>query len=73
MIRPVILYGAETWPLKKSDENKFLILERKILRKIFGPVKDSISGEWRRRINTKLELLFQSTIITEVIKKRRLQ
>jgi len=48
-------------------------MERKILRKIFGPVKDNISGEWRRRKNTELEMLFQSTIITEVIKRRRLQ
>jgi len=43
--RLVILYGAETWPLRKSDRNKFLILERNILRKIFGPVKYNISGE----------------------------
>jgi len=46
--RPVILYGSETWALRKSDENKFLILERKILRKIFGSIKDDITGEWRR-------------------------
>jgi len=48
-------------------------MERKILRKIFGPVKDNISGEWRRIKNTELEILFQSTIITEVIKRRRFQ
>lgn len=33
-------------------------MERKILRKIFGPVKDNISGQWRRRKNTELEILF---------------
>jgi hypothetical protein len=48
-------------------------MERKILRKIYGPVKDSISGKWRRRKNTELEILFQNTTITEVIKRRRLQ
>jgi len=42
---------------KKSDENKFLIMERKILRKIFGSIKDNISSEWRRRKNTKVEIL----------------
>jgi hypothetical protein len=44
-------------------------MERKILRKIYGPVKDNISGEWRRRKNTELEILFQNPTITEVIKK----
>jgi hypothetical protein len=48
-------------------------MERKILRKNYGLVKDNISGEWRRRKNTELEILFQNTIITEVIKRRRLQ
>ena len=51
LIRPVILYESETRALRKSDENKFLILERKILRKIFGPIKDNITEEWRRRKN----------------------
>lgn len=49
LIRPVITYGAETWPLRKSDERKLLVLERKILRKVFGSVKDMLSGEWRIR------------------------
>jgi len=47
-------------------------MERKILRKILGPVKDNISGKWRRRSNIELEILFKSTTITEVIKRRRL-
>ncbi|VVC46525.1 Hypothetical protein CINCED_3A013473, partial [Cinara cedri] len=48
-------------------------MERKILRKVYGPIKDNNSGEWRRRKNTELEILFQNTTISEVIKKRRLQ
>jgi len=50
LIRPVIPYGAETWPWK-SDGRKLLVLEREILPKIFGPVKDMLSGEWRIRKN----------------------
>jgi hypothetical protein len=53
--RPVITYGAEIWPLRKNDERKLLVLGRKILRKIFGPVKDVLSGEWRIRKNDELE------------------
>lgn len=44
-MRPVNLYGSETWSLKKKDENKFSVFERKILRRIFGRVKDNLTGE----------------------------
>lgn len=36
----VITYGMETWSLKKNEERKQLVFERKILRKIVGPMKD---------------------------------
>jgi hypothetical protein len=73
LIRPVILYESKTWALRKSDENKFLILERKILRKIFGYIKDDITGEWRRRRNRELQEIFNENNIAETIKKRRLR
>jgi hypothetical protein len=73
LIRPVVLYGSETWVLRKSDENKFLILERKILRKIFGPIKNDITGDWRRRKNIELQYIFNENNIAETIKKRRLR
>jgi len=58
---------------KKTGRKKILILERKILRKIFEPVKDSASGKWRKRKSAKLKSLFQSTNIIDEIRKRRLQ
>eukprot|EP00102_Acyrthosiphon_pisum_P024089 XP_016661299.1 PREDICTED: uncharacterized protein LOC107884180 [Acyrthosiphon pisum] len=72
LIQPVITYVAETWPLRKSDERKLLVLERKILRKIFGPVKDMLSGEWRIRKNDELETLFHKPSILETIRNKRL-
>ncbi|KAL4099054.1 hypothetical protein QTP88_023549 [Uroleucon formosanum] len=58
--------------IQKSDERKFLVLERKILRKIFGPVKDMLSGEWRIRKNDELKTLFHKPSILETIKNKRL-
>jgi hypothetical protein len=38
LIRPVLTYGAETWVLSKQDEHCLSIYERKILRRIYGPL-----------------------------------
>jgi hypothetical protein len=40
VIRPVAAYGSKTWTLTKSDENLLRSFERKILRKIYGPVQE---------------------------------
>jgi hypothetical protein len=47
LIGPVVTYGAETWAATESELQKLLIFERKILRKIYGPVKDRYN--WRIR------------------------
>jgi len=44
LIRPVLTYGAETWVLSKQDEHRLSIFERKIPRRICGPVIDG--GRW---------------------------
>lgn len=54
LIRPVILYGAKTWPLRKLDERKLVILERKILRKVFRPVGYCIDKNGEGGKNTEL-------------------
>lgn len=58
LLRPVITYGAETYPLRKEDERKLIVWERKVLRKIYGPMKDSNCNESRIRTNNELGLLF---------------
>jgi len=45
VIRPVVTYGCEAWTLTSRSEQLLRILERKILRKIFGPVQDE-NGIW---------------------------
>jgi hypothetical protein len=55
LIRPILTYGAETWAATESDLQKLLIFERKILRKIYGPVKDR--DNWRIKTNSELDTL----------------
>jgi hypothetical protein len=49
LIRPIVTYGAEIWAAAESELQKLLTFERKILRKIYGPVKDR--DNWRIRTN----------------------
>jgi hypothetical protein len=73
LIRPVVMYGCEVWTLRKLDQNRLLIFERKILRRIFGPCIDETTGEWRIRKNEELKQLYQMSDIIRKIKKKRLQ
>jgi hypothetical protein len=41
LLRPIVLYGFETWALRKSEEQRLGVIERKVLRKIYGSVLDS--------------------------------
>jgi hypothetical protein len=52
LIRPVLTYGTETWVLSKQDEHRLSIFERKILRRIYGPVMDG--RRWQIRTNQEL-------------------
>jgi hypothetical protein len=52
LIIPVALYASETWPLTKKNEVAVNTFERKILRKIYGPIQEN--GIWRKRYNHEL-------------------
>jgi len=73
LLRPIITYEAETWTLRKTEENKLIILETKVLRKIFGSVKDEETKGWRIRKNKELEELFQNPNTLNIMQSRRLQ
>jgi hypothetical protein len=71
LIRPIVTYGCETWTLTCFDEQQLRTFERKILRKIFGPVQNS-DGSWRIRMNHELDHFIQGADIVRLIKNRRL-
>jgi hypothetical protein len=66
LIRPVLLYGSETWVLTKKEENQLLVFERKVLRTICGPTIEN--GVHRRRYNHELEREFDSPNVLNVTK-----
>lgn len=68
LIRPVVSYGCETWRL--TEANKIMVFERRILRKIFGPIQEN--GVYRIRYNHELERLAEHDTINKFIRKQRL-
>jgi hypothetical protein len=70
IILPVVLYGCETWSLTLREEHRLRVFENGVLRRIFGPKRDGVTGEWRRLHNEKLNDLYSSPNIIRVIKSR---
>jgi hypothetical protein len=52
IILPVVLYGCETWSLTLREEHRLQVFENRVLRRIFGPKRDEVTGEWRK-LHTK--------------------
>ena len=44
IILPVVLYGCETWSLTRREERKLKVFENMVLRRIFGPRRDEVTG-----------------------------
>jgi len=60
IILPVVLYGCETWLLTFWEERKLWVFENMVLRRIFGPRRDEVTGEWRRLHDEELNDLYSS-------------
>jgi len=54
IILPIVLYGCETWSLILREERRLRVSENGILRRIFEPKKDEVTGEWRKLHNEEL-------------------
>src|SRR5215472_3935953 len=73
IILPVVLYGCETWSLTLREERRLRVFEDKVLRRIFGPRRDEVTGDWRRLHNEEINVLYFSPNMVRVIKSRRMR
>jgi hypothetical protein len=51
IILTVVLYGCETCSLTLREQHRLRVFEKKVLRRIFGPKRDEVTGEWRKLHN----------------------
>jgi hypothetical protein len=73
IILPVVLYGCETWFLTSREEHRLRMFENRILRRIFGPKRDEVTGEWRKLHSEELHILYSFLNIIRNNKSRRIR
>jgi hypothetical protein len=73
VIMPVVLCGCDTWLLTLREECRLRVFENRVLRRICGPKRDEVTGEWRRLHNKELSTSYSSLNIIQVMKSRRLR
>jgi hypothetical protein len=65
---PVVLYGCEAWSLTLREERRLREFENKVLRRIFGPKREEVTGKWRKLHKEELNDLYSSPNIVQVKK-----
>jgi hypothetical protein len=73
IILPVVLYGCETWSLTIREEHRLWVFENRVLRRIFLPKRDEVTGEWRKLHNCERHKLYSSPDIMRQNKSRRMK
>jgi hypothetical protein len=59
----VVLYGCETWSLTAREDHKLRVFEKRVLKRIFRPKRDGVTGGWRKLLNEELHNLYSSPSI----------
>jgi hypothetical protein len=73
IILPLVLCGCETWSITLREKHGLRVFENRVLRRIFGPNRDEVSGEWRKLHSGELHNLYSSPDIIMQIESRRMK
>ena len=71
VIRPVLCYGCEAWTITQKTVDIVDTFERKILRRIIGPIQENSS--WRLRYNNELYQIYKEIPVSKFIRIQRLR
>ena len=61
------MYGCETRSLTLRKERRLRMFENRVLRRVFGPKRDEVTGEWRKVHNEELNNLYSLPNIVRVV------
>jgi len=73
IVLPLVWYGCETWSLTLREKRRLRVFENRVVRRIFGPKTDEVTGEWRKLLSEELNDLYCSPNIVRVIKWKRMR
>jgi hypothetical protein len=59
--------------VKLGLSHRLRVFENRVLRRIFGPKRDEVTGEWKKLYNEELRILYSSPNIIKQIKSRRVR
>jgi hypothetical protein len=66
----VVLFWCTAWSLTLKEEHRLRVFQNSVLRKILGPKRGEVTGEWRKLHNEELRDLYSSLSIIRILKSR---
>jgi hypothetical protein len=69
IIFPIVLYVCETWSVTLREKHRLRVFENRVLRRLLGPKRDEVTGEWRKLHNKELNDLYSSLSIIRMINR----
>jgi hypothetical protein len=69
----VVLHGYKTWSLIFREVHRLSVFVNRVLRRIFGPKRDEVTGDWRKLHNEELHNIYASPNIIIMRKSRRMR
>ena len=67
----IVLYGCEAWSLTMREQHRLRVFESRVLRRILGPKRDEVTGEWRKLCSEELNDLYSSPNIVRVYTREK--